>query len=148
MIRLSYLWGSSKTIKTNIYFSKIAKIIFFFFIISLNFYHSQKYHMQILPIERRCYFIKHYLCKYAVHLSKNAGLSPSFFNLHLKTTVVRRANTNWNAHHCFVFSDENLSSRWRDIRLNQRQNCLPMRRISQFGECLWYCKYFLAANIL
>ena len=42
MIRLSPPWGGSKTIKTNNFFSKIAKIIFVF-IISLNFYHSQKY---------------------------------------------------------------------------------------------------------
>ena len=55
MIRLSPQWGSSQTIKTNIFLSKIAKIIFVF-IISLNFYHSQKYLMQILPIERRCFF--------------------------------------------------------------------------------------------
>ena len=58
MIRLSPPWGSSKTIKTHNFFSKIAKIIFDF-IISLNFYHSQKYPMQILPIERRYYFFKH-----------------------------------------------------------------------------------------
>ena len=58
MIRLSPPWGSSQTIKTNIFFSKIAKIIFVF-IISLNFYHIQKYLMQILPIERRCCFLKH-----------------------------------------------------------------------------------------
>ena len=39
------------------------------------------------------------------------GQPHSSFNLHLKTAVVRHANTNCNAHHCFVFSDENLSSR-------------------------------------
>ena len=58
MIRLSPPWGSCKTIKTNNFFSKIAKIMFVF-IISLNFYHSQKYLLQILPIEKRCCFFKH-----------------------------------------------------------------------------------------
>ena len=47
-----------KQLKPTFFFSKIAKIIFDF-IISLNFYHSQKYLMQILPIERRYYFFKH-----------------------------------------------------------------------------------------
>ena len=64
MICLSTPWGNSKTIKTNTFFSGIAKRILVF-IISLNFYQSQKYLMQIL-IERRCLL----LCKYAVHLSK------------------------------------------------------------------------------
>ena len=58
MFRLSIPWGRSKTIKTNICFSKIAKIIFVF-IVSLKFYQSEKYFMRILPIERRCCFIKH-----------------------------------------------------------------------------------------
>ena len=58
MFRLSPHWGSIKTIKTNTCFSKIAKRIFVF-IVSLNFYQSQKYFMQILPIDRCC-FIKHY----------------------------------------------------------------------------------------
>ena len=34
------------------------KNINFVFIISLSFYQKQKYLMQILPIERRCCFIK------------------------------------------------------------------------------------------
>ena len=111
MIRLSPPWGSSKTIKTNnFFFSKIAKIIFVF-IISLNFYHSQKYLMQILLIERRCNFFRALALQIRGAPIKKRGFVPIIFNLHLKTTVVRRANTNCNAHHCFVFSDENLSSR-------------------------------------
>ena len=35
--------------------------------------------------------------------NKKRGFVHVFFNLHLKTTVVRRANTNCNAHQCFVF---------------------------------------------
>ena len=41
MIRLIPPRGSSQKIKTNNFFSKIAKIIFVF-IVSLNFYHSKK----------------------------------------------------------------------------------------------------------
>ena len=55
IIRFSPPLGSSKIIKTNIFFSKIAKIIFVF-IIWLRFYNSQKYLMQILPNERRRFF--------------------------------------------------------------------------------------------
>ena len=58
MIRLSPPWGGSKTIKNQQFFSKIAKTIVVF-ITSLNFYHSQKYLMQILPIGKRCCFFKH-----------------------------------------------------------------------------------------
>ena len=58
MIRLSTPLGISKTIKTHKFRSKIAKRIVVF-IISLNFYQSKNYLMQILPMVRRFWFMKH-----------------------------------------------------------------------------------------
>ena len=111
MFSLSPPWGSSKAIKTNtLCFSKIAKIIFVF-IVSLNFLSKSKIIHANSPDREKMLFYQALALQVRCAPIKNAGLSPSFFDLHLKTTVVKRANTNCNAHHRFVLSDENLFSR-------------------------------------
>ena len=49
----------------------------------------KKYFMQILLIERKWLFYQALALQICGAPIKNAGLSPSFFDLHLKTTVVR-----------------------------------------------------------
>ena len=78
MILLSPPWGSSQTIKTNNFFFENSEIIFVF-IISLNFYHSQKYLMQILPIERRCCFFQALALQIRGAPIKKRGFVPIFF---------------------------------------------------------------------
>ena len=96
MICFSPPYGSSKTIKTITFFPRIAKRIFVF-IISLNFYHANSPDLEMM--------LFYQALALQIHGApiKNAGLSPSFFDFHLKMTVVRRANTNCNAHSRFVF---------------------------------------------
>ena len=80
MIRLRPPWVSSKTIKTNNFFSENCKNnICFYYFVEFFIIDSQKYLMQILPIERRCFFFQALTLQIRGAAIKKRGFVPIFF---------------------------------------------------------------------
>ena len=77
MIRLSPPWGSSQKIKTNICFEN-CKLIFVF-IISLNFYHSQKKPHANSPDREKMLFFQALALQIRGAPIKKRGFVPIFF---------------------------------------------------------------------
>ena len=123
--RLSPKWGKGKAIKTH-FVRKLLKrifviIIYWIFIrVKITSFKFSRWKEDVVLSSIRSANTR---CTY-----KKAGLSLFFYDLHLKTIVVRRANINCNAHDWFFFwmkiwslDEETIAwirdkivSRWRD----------------------------------